>query len=258
MKQKTAYLVIGLSLFIMCIDVSAAGFKVYGYKTRKQGELELVYFNNYYLQSNLPPQTFFGEVVDKEGHFSHSFEIEYGFTPRWTVSAYFDFEQPDGKSFKYTQMRGVFFRYRFFEKGDRFFDTAVYMEYYIPKKSYKNEEELEVKVILEKDFGKFRLVMNPAFEKALSGPEVQEGLKLNYAKALYLHASSKIRLGLEFFGKMGELNSLKAFKDQRHWIFPSIKLKLPKHIGLDVGTGFGLTDSSDDLIIKGILSVEFE
>jgi hypothetical protein len=257
MKHKEIFFITLCLFLLITLQASAAGFKVYGYGTRKQGETELVYFNNYILQSDLS-QNHFGEVVDREGHFSHSLEIEYGFTPRWTVSAYVDFEQPKGMAAKYTRMRGVFFRYRFFEKGDRFFDTAIYMEYYIPKKKYKNEEELEIKLILEKDMGKFRIDLNPSFEKALSGPEVAEGLKFNYASGFYLHVSSKFRAGLEFYGKMGELNSLKAYKDQRHWIFPSIKVKLPKHIGLDMGAGFGLTDYSDDLIIKGILSIEFD
>ena len=236
--------------------VFAVGFKVYGYMTRKQGEIEFIYFNNYFAKSDLS-QSFFGKTVDKEGHFSHSLEIEYGFTDRWTVAVYLDFEQPKGEGVKYTRTRGVFFRYRFFERGDRFFDTAVYFEYYLPKKCYKDEEELEVRLILEKEMGKFKIALNPMFEKATSGSEVGEGLKFNYASGLYYHFSQSIRGGLEFYGKMGELGRLdfRRMSGQRHWLFPSFKFKFPGRIGLDVGAGFGLTEASDDLIVKAILSV---
>ena len=76
-------------LLIIKTQTYAAGFKLYGYSTRKQGEVEIVYFNNYYAKSDLM-QEFFGGQVPREGHFSHSLEIEYGFTKRWTVSAYLD------------------------------------------------------------------------------------------------------------------------------------------------------------------------
>ena len=246
-------LVIGLVFFH---GSYAAGFKVYGYGTRKRGEVEFVYFNNYFARSALT-QTFFGKAVDREGHFSHSLEVEYGFTDRWTVAAYVDFEQPKGEGFRYTRVRGVFFRYRFFEKGDRFINTAIYLEYYLPRKSYKNEEELEIKVILEKDVGPFRIDLNPSFEKAMSGPEVGEGLKFNYASGIYWSPVQWLRGGMEFYGKLGELSELKgsSMKEGQHWVFPSLKFRFPMHVGLDVGVGFGLTDASDDLIVKSILSV---
>ncbi len=50
-------------------------------------------------------------------------------------------------------------------KGKYFFDTAIYVEYYIPKKEYKDYEELEIRLIFEKDFGNFRLDINPMIEK---------------------------------------------------------------------------------------------
>ena len=257
MKTAKSIFVFVLAGFLFASAAQAAGFKVYGYKTRKMGEVELVYFNNYFLKSDLN-QTFFNRELPMEGHLSHSFEIEYGFSNRWTVSLYVDAEQPKGEKVRFTRLRSVFFRYRFFEKGDRFFDTAIYAEYYIPRKSYKNEEELEVKLILEKDLGsRGRIVLNPSVEKALSGPEVEEGLKFNYAAGLYLNPAQWMRLGVEFFGKMGEIAHYSGISNKRHWVFPSMKLKLLGRIGWDVGVGFGLTDVSDDIIIKNILSIVF-
>jgi hypothetical protein len=256
MKRIFSIFIISLSLVFAVMDCTAASFKVYGYSTRKRGEIELVYFNNYFAQSDLM-QSHFGELVDREGHLSHSLEIEYGFTNRWTVAAYLDFEQPKGEGIEFTQFRSVFFRYRFFEKGDRFINTAIYLEYYIPRIKYKNEEELEIKLILEKEIDRFKIVLNPTVEKAMSGPEVGEGLKFNYESGLYWNISPDVRAGVEFFGKMGELGEFGETRGDRHWVFPAFKIELPKHIEWDFGAGFGLTDDSDDLVVKNIVSIVF-
>lgn len=256
MKRYVLLLSVWILGITFSLDACAAGFKVYGYKTRKQGEIELVYFNNFFAKSDLM-QSFFGKTVEKKGHLSHSLEIEYGFTNRWTVSAYVDFEQPEGQGIRYTRMRSVFFRYRFFEKGDRFLDAAIYCEYYLPRKRYKNEEELEIKLILEKETGPFTIDLNPSVEKATSGPEIGEGLKFNYASGVYHNLSPKVRAGLEFYGKIGELGAPEEMRRQRHWIFPALKVKLPKRIGWDIGAGFGLTEASDDVVLKSITSIVF-
>jgi len=235
----------------------SADFKVYGYDTPEKGEVEFVYFNNYFADSD-QYQSFFGEYLTKDGHLSHSLEFEYGITDRWTIAAYLDFEQPKGEPLKYTQFRSVVFRYRFFKKGERFFNPAIYIEYYIPRKSYKVEEELEIKFILEKKLSeKFFIRLNPSVEKVTSGEEVEEGLEFNYASGLYWKPSESIRTGIEFFGKMGELAHLSEFDIQKHWIFPSIKIELLHHIEWEFGIGFGLSKTSDNFIIKNILSIEF-
>lgn len=256
MNRIAFYRILFILVLVAVHQTATAQFKVYGYGTRQRGEVELVYFNDFYARSDLM-KSYFGKAVDKEGLFSHSLEIEYGFTDRWTVSAYLDFEQPKDEEFEFTRFRGVFFRYRFFEKDERFINTAVYLEYYIPRKKYKNEEELEIRLILEKEFGRFKITLNPMFEKALSGPEVEEGLKFNYASGLYWNISKRVRAGLEFYGKTGELNQMGETQGDRHWIFPALKIKLPKRIGWDIGAGFGLTEYSDDLIIKNIISIVF-
>lgn len=244
-----------LIVILFTTNLMGAGFKIYGYKTLEKGEFEIVYFNNYFIKSDLQ-QTYFDKIVDREGLMSHSLEFEYGITDRWTVAAYFDFEKPAENDFKYTQFRGVFFRYRFFEKNTCFMDPALYLEYYLPRKAYKNEQEIEIKLILEKQIGKTSIKLNPMLEKVVAGPEKDEGLKFNYAAGLYYQFSEKIRGGLEFFGKMGEISEINS-SDKRHWIFPAFKIKLPGHIGWEIGGGFGLTDQSDDFIVKNIFSIEF-
>jgi hypothetical protein len=67
-----------------------------------------------------------------------------------------------------------------------------------------------------------------------------------------------LKPGLEFYGEMGEISDLKKPDDQEHFIFPTIKIGLPFHMELETGIGFGLTSKSDDTVIKGIISYEYD
>lgn len=243
---------------LVIVDPSwARDFKVYGYSTPGQGEVELSYWVDYFVKGNNLPYPYFSKDVDKDKLWRHTIEVEYGVTDRWTLAYYADFEQPNNEDFKYVQSRAVFLRYRLFEQGQRFFDTTVYFEYYLPYHSYSENEKLETRIILEKSVGPIQIKLNPIFDKHLSG-EVEEGLEFEYAAGVYLKGLGAIKPGLEFFGKMGEIGSLKSPNEQQYFIFPVIKAVLSKHFDIDLGVGFGLTEQSDDLVVKGIFSYAYE
>ena len=243
-------------LLMTALPVHARDFKVYGYKTPSQGEVELVYWWDYFVKSD-KDYDYFGETLDREGLQRHTFEIEYGITDRWTVAGYADFEKPKDGDFEYVQARAVVTRYRFFEQGERFLDGAIYIEYYLPYKKYRESEKVETRVILEKDLGPIAIVLNPIFDKNISGG-VEEGMEFEYAAGLYYRATPWLTPGIEFYGEMGELSDLNPVDEQEHFIFPAAKFKFPHDVGLDVGYGFGLTDDSDDQVLKVILELEFE
>ncbi len=118
--------------------------------------------------------SFFGDMVDRNGLTAHSIELEYGLSNKWTAGFYLDFEQPKGANLRHIKTKALMFHGRFWEKGERPVDLGLYVEYIFPRKAYKNAEQLEVKCILEKDIGFHSLVLNPTFEKNVSGPDVEE------------------------------------------------------------------------------------
>jgi hypothetical protein len=245
-----------LTFFLHAGKAEARHFKVYGYQGPDAGEVELVYWTDYVVSSNLQAP-FFGKRIDREGLWAHSLEIEYGLTDRWTIAGYGDFEQPSGESLKFVQWRAVFARYRFFEKGRRFFDSAVYLEYYFPDVGWRgqSDEKLEARLILEKQLGQMTLRLNPKLEKTLSGPNVEEGLEFEYAASLYAGPIYAVRPGIEFYGATGEVANFKSRKEQEHYIVPAITWQLVPNIALNIGVAFGLTGGSDDLVIKSILEI---
>jgi len=240
----------------IALPAYALDFKVYPYTTPSEGEVELAYWWTYVVQSD-NSHDYFGQVLDQQGLQMHSLEIEYGMTDNWTVAAYADFEKPKEGDFKYVRARAVAARYRFFEQGERFIDTAIEVEYYLPYKKYSDAEKIETRVILEKDIGQISIMLNPIFEKDVSGAEVDAGMELEYAAGVYYRATPVFTPGLEFFGAMGELSDLKPRDQQEQYIFPRLGVKLGHRLIFDLGYGFGLTKASDDRVVKAIVELEF-
>jgi hypothetical protein len=190
-------------------------------------------------------------------------ELEYGLSNRWGIALYADFEDPKGGSFKHVKTKALMAHYAFFEKGSRPLDLAIYLEYIFPNKNYKDYEEFEMRLILEKDVGLFRIDLNPIFEKKTSGSKVDHGVEFNYAcglyylnngEGIYFSKGLMIQPGIEFYGKMGQLADLKSWGDQQHYIFPVVDLEIGARLHWHTGVGFGLTEASDKVTIKSIVS----
>ncbi len=256
--KTVLYATLAISLAMTALTAHARHFKVYGYSTPDAGEIELVYWADYVAKSDNSMKYFGATGVDREGLWAHTLEIEYGLTDRFTIAGYVDFEKPSGEDLKYVQSRIVTARYRFGEAGERFFDTAVYVEYYLPDPDYQNEarEKIEARLILEKNINGKTLRINPRVEKKTSGPDVEEGLEFEYGASLYGPLSEHFQWGVEIYGDLGELVDIKSSNQQKHYLVPALTYKFSKVLKWNIGTAFGLTDASDDVVIKSLLEWE--
>ncbi len=256
--RMVRYMLPLMLLALVAQPALARHFKVYGYGTLDPGEIELVYWTDYVWKSDNKMYYFGTPNVGRQGLWAHTLEIEYGITDRFMLAAYVDFEKPSGEDFKYVQTRIITARYRFGEPGARFFDTAVYVEYYLPDPSYlgMGKEAIEGRLILEKDIGGKTLRLNPRLEKVLSGPDVQEGLEFEYGASLYGPLTDRFKWGLELYGAMGELVNFKTPRKQKHYIVPALTYKISKALKWNVGAALGLTKASDDVVIKSLLEWE--
>ncbi len=225
--------------------------------TPEAGEKELVYW--FSAVGSDQSYEFFGKEVSRDGLTAHSIEFEYGISNKWTAGLYFDFEQPVGENLKYIKTKALMFHGRFWEKGERPVDLGLYVEYIIPKKEYKNKEQIEVKLIMEKDFGFNTIVLNPTFEKNVAGPDVDEGLEFALNGGWYFKKFSGIQPAIEFYTKWGELAEISPFDQSKTYIFPAVDIIMGRHgrIIWHTGAGFGLTNPADNFVFKSILSIGF-
>jgi len=172
---------------------------------------------------------------------------------------YADFEQPRGHDFKWIRSKAVMVYYRFAEQNLLPVDLALYGEYKLPSPGYKSYEELEIKLIMEKDFGFHQVVLNPTFEKKISGEDVGEGVEFVFNAAYAYTGSLVFQPRLEYYSSLGELYEPHAFTEQKNYLFPSFDLFFGRYgqFRWHAGVGIGLTNPADNLIVKSILSWEF-
>ncbi len=181
--------------------------KVYGWETPARGWLEPTVWTQFVPASDLEYERFDG-APSRENLLLQTVELEYGLTGSFAVGAYADFERADGEAFRYAQVR-IVAQWALFSRYERFFDTALYAEYYQPRASYGEPSELEARLILEKDIGDIRLRLNPIVSKATSGDEISNGLEGAFAGGLYYRRFYFLQPGVEYYASIGELGSVR-------------------------------------------------
>jgi len=258
MRNTLRIFIAGLLCSGSTLALHAQFYQVYGYTTPGANEKELVYWTTY-IPSSDQSYSFFGDTVSRQGMFAHSMELEYGITNNLTVAIYFDFEQPKGQNCRWVYTKGVMLYYQLFQKNLLPVDLALYAEYKLPRKGYKHSEEIEFKLIMEKDIKYHRIILNPTFEKKISGEDVTEGMEFILNGAYTYFKSDKFQPRLEYYSKMGELYDPTSFGEQKNYIFPSFDLFFGKYLQFrwHAGVGFGLTNPADNIIVKSILSWGF-
>ncbi|MBN1360617.1 MAG: hypothetical protein JW993_08495 [Sedimentisphaerales bacterium] len=269
---KEDWRIIGSVAFVTLLVAAPAPaqfFKVYPYKTADAGAVEVSYWTTFIPSSDGMIDYANGSSYSREDLWAHSLELEYGLSHKLTIGYYADFLRPEEGSFDYIQSK-LLARYRLFEKYELPVDLALYGEYVIPDRQYSDAEKLEFRFIIEKDFGPWRVDLNPILEKVTSGPDIEEGLEFAYAAGIYyenmgdgLWATDRYHVvpGLEFYGSVGELAAAGGWDERQHYIFPVVDVFIPRYSDWKVhwsfGPGFGISDAADDLVFKSILTAEF-
>jgi hypothetical protein len=196
----------------------------YAYRTAYQGEKEFELYTDYF----------------SDGSIKNQFELEYGISDRWMVSAYAVLAGGNLQTYKYSETK-LQTRFRFGEPGQYIMDPAIYLEYKMP---LQGENKIEFKEILSKDFGEFNLTTNLVLEKAASASSWEKG----YTFALSKMIAKGIRAGVEIKGGF-ETNSALYIGPSLAYVWGRIKLNLV--------AGIGANTASKSLNLRNILSFEF-
>jgi len=212
----------------------------------EQGELEFEYILDYSLDSD--PRI--------DGSARHQFELEYGVTDRWMTGVVGDFRKRRGQAFAY---QGVKWEniYQLFEEGARWLDAGLYFEYIIPDASFNKPDVIELKLLLEKEQGRWIHTTNLILKKELGANAVNHTIAA-YAWRSKWRWKKMIEPALELYGTIGELgNSTGGLSAQSHQIGPVLLGKLPGSFSYQLGYLSGLTPASDKGMFKFVFGYEF-
>jgi len=184
--------------------------------------------------------------------FQYEVELEYGLTDHWTIAHYQRFKtiNVNGNDDS-TRYNGFKFetKYRLGEKGKYWIDTLLYMEWITDPIDDDNPNELEAKIILSKDLGKFNITYNQIMESKLgSGGRTNH----EFTFATSYEFSDSFIAGLEMKGDYWRPSSHRnkislgptlAYEHTYFWVAGGIR--------------WGLNNHSDDLEARIIVGVPF-
>jgi hypothetical protein len=115
----------------------------------------------------------------------------------------------------------------------------------------------EIRPIIDKKAGRWYLSFNPTFDKSLHGDNVNLGFEFSPNAKVSYDFSKVVTGGLEYYGALGPVGSFDPVAEQQQQFFPSIDLNVSPDWELNFGVGWGVTRSTDHLIIKGIIGRRF-
>ncbi len=122
------------------------------------------------------------------------------------------------------------------------------------KKEYATETwSLEIRPIIDKQFGNLYLSFNPTLGVTIKGndktgaPAFEPNFKASYAM------SSRISVGTEYYGDLGALNHFEPTAEQSHTLFAAIDLYVDPNWEINLGPGWGLTKATGGFIFKRLV-----
>ena len=117
---------------------------------------------------------------------------------------------------------------------------------------------LEIRPIVDKQFGRWYISFNPVLEKAIHGENAGRGFEFSpNFKASYV-ATRTVSVGVEYYGSLGPVTRLDPAREQQHQIVPTVDLNLSPDWEFNVGAAIGATHDTDRFLLKMIVGRRFD
>jgi hypothetical protein len=116
---------------------------------------------------------------------------------------------------------------------------------------------LELRPIIDKTMGRWYFAFNPALERTLHGPDVNQGWQFAPAAKVGYGFTKKVSAGFEYYADYGQWGSFDGLHDQQQQLFVVSDLNVSPVWEINFGAGIGPTAATDHLIVKGIIGRRF-
>jgi hypothetical protein len=116
----------------------------------------------------------------------------------------------------------------------------------------------EIRPIIDKSVGRWYFAFNPALERTLHGPDVNQGFTFAPAAKISYDFTPVVSAGIEYYADYGPLSDFSPGHDQQQQVFAVADLNVSPLWEINFGIGIGATASTDHLILKCILGRRFD
>ena len=100
--------------------------------------------------------------------------------------------------------------------------------------------------------------VNPAFEKAYTGPEARRGWEFAPDAKISWNFTKVVAFGLEYYSGLGPVGEFDPFPRQSQQFVPAFDLNVSPKWEINFGIGVGVTGETDHMLVKAIIGRRFE
>jgi hypothetical protein len=203
----------------------------------------------------------FDSNPDINGAQDNEFVLEAGITPRLTVEASAAYVKDPGSTLQLAahEIEG---RYQFFDPGEKWLDAGMLIAYEFSALS-DTPDSLEVKLLLQKDTGKFTSMANIGFVQNVGQfSEHTGGPDYVFLWNTRYRYNVNFQPGMEIQSDLGHGSQLGHFNAQQHFIGPAVYGKLfgplppGQAINYQAAYLFGKSDAAARSVARVLLEYE--
>ena len=195
----------------------------------------------------------FDSHSDKNNVQQHEAVMEYGVNNRWEVEGSIGFEKQPQED---VQVNHIEFenRFQFFEQGQNWVDSGLLVAF-DEAIHHADTNSFEVKLLLEKDIGRFTNRANIGFTQEV-GPNATGGPDYVLLWNTRYRYDEKLQPGFEIQSDLGADRALQHFGQQDHYIGPALYGRLFGHLKYEAAYLFGVSDASSKSAARALLEYE--
>ena len=184
----------------------------------------------------------------------NQFSIGYGVTDYWAPEFYFaTFERGPGQpqDFTATEFEN---RFQFWPIGEHWVDAGLLASYHFAAKK-DDADSVELKLLLQKDIGKFTALANLGGEREV-GSHASGGNELSSAFNVRYRWLSYLEPGIEMQSDYGTWGDHLNFNQQEHYLGPVLYGRLMPGLKYEVGYYAGLSSTAASSAMRFKLEYE--
>ncbi len=136
---------------------------------------------------------------------------------------------------------------------------SLSMEIGYQRKAYSSDTwTWEIRPIIDKAIGRWYFAVNPALERTLHGPDVNQGWGFAPSAKIGYDFTKAVSGGVEYYSDYGAIGDFAPLHNQQQQVFAVVDLDVSPLWEINLGVGVGATAATDHLIMKLILGRRFD
>lgn len=228
--------------------------QVYEYVTTPKGRWNLETHFNYTARGTTVHA---GRVTPSQGQSHLTFELTRGITELFELAGYVVLAKRESHGPDLVGWR-VRPRIRAPESWNLPVRLSLSTEVAFPRALYDEEKvTLEVRPIIERQFGRLLIDLNPVIGRSLDGPGTDDGWDFEPGARVGLTVSRIVDVSVEYYGSLGPVSGFLPADEQVHQFFGGGDLQLRPNVVLNLGLGVGATDAGNRMVLKARLGWMF-